>query len=125
MITRESKQQIDQLTRELKLSTFRSEFESVAEEATREKLSYEDFLLRLMEREFAVRIENRRKAQLRQAGFVQYKYLHDINRDDLPEDAAAKLPLLERLDFIKTGQNIIFSAIQVPEKHTLPRLWVF
>jgi DNA replication protein DnaC len=110
MITRESKQQIDQLTRELKLSTFRSEFESVAEEATREKLSYENFLLRLMEREFAVRIENRRKAQLRQAGFVQYKYLHDINRDDLPEDAAAKLPLLERLDFIKTGQNIIFSG---------------
>ena len=110
MITREIKQQIDQFSRELRLPTFRRECESVAEEATREKLSFEHFLLRLMERELAVRVENRRKAQLRQAGFVQYKYLHDINREELPEDAVAKLPILERLDFIKTGQNVIFSG---------------
>ena len=110
MIIREIKQQIDQFSRELHLPTFRREVESVAEEAARDKLSYEDFLLRLMERELAVRIENRRKAQMRQAGFVQYKYLHDINRDDLPEDAASKLPVLERLDFIKSGQNVILSG---------------
>ena len=42
--------------------------------------------------------------------FVQYIYLHDINRDELPEDAVAKLPLAERLDFIKTAQNTIFSG---------------
>ncbi len=121
MITRENKQQIDQFTRELRLPTFRREFESVAEEAAREKLSYEDFLLRLMERELAVRIENRRKAQMRQAGFIQYKYLHDINREDLPEDAASKLPVLERLDFIKSGQNVIFSGNPGTGKtHLLP-----
>ena len=110
MITREIKQQIDQFSRELRLPTFRRECESMAEDATREKLSFEHFLLRLMERELEVRVENRRKAQLRQAGFVQYKYLHDINMEELPEDAIAKLPLLERLDFIKTGQNVIFSG---------------
>jgi len=110
MITKEITQQIDRLTRELKLPTFRKEFDSIAEEATREKLSFENFLLRLMEREFAVRIENRHKSQMRQAGFIQYKYLHDLILDDLPEDAASKLPLLERLDFIKTGQNIILSG---------------
>lgn len=110
MISQENKQQMDTLTRELKLPTFRRELETMALEATQEKLSYEDFLLRLMERELAVRIENRRKAQMRQAGFVQYKYLHDINRNELPQEAAAKLPVLERLDFIKTGQNIIFSG---------------
>lgn len=110
MIAREIKQQIDQFSRELRLPTFRRECESLAQEAVREKLSYEHFLLSLMERELEVRVENRRKAQLRQAGFVQYKYLHDIVRDELPEDAVAKLPILERLDFIKTGQNIIFSG---------------
>ena len=110
MITRDIKQQIDQFSRELRLPTFRREFESVAMDAAHDKLSYEDFLLRLMERELAVRVENRRKAQMRQAGFIQYKYLHDLNREELPEDAVAKLPLLERLDFIKTGQNIIFSG---------------
>lgn len=110
MTTKELIRQIDTLCQELRLPIFRREFESLAGEAASEKLSYEDFLLRLLEREYAIRIENRRKAQMRQAGFVQYKYLHDLNRDDLPEDAASKLPVLERLDFIKTGQNIIFSG---------------
>jgi DNA replication protein DnaC len=110
MIVRETNQQIEVLSKELRLPTFRKEFETLAMEASQEKLSYEMFLLKLMEREYAVRIENRQKAQLRQAGFPQYKYLHDINRTELPEDAASKLPLLERLDFIKSGQNIIFSG---------------
>jgi DNA replication protein DnaC len=110
MINKDMKQKIDQITRELRLPTFRHEAESFAQEAATQKLSYEEYLIGLMERELAVRVENRKKVQLRQAGFVQYKYLHDINREELPEDAASKLPLLERLDFIKTGQNIIFSG---------------
>lgn len=110
MSTREIAQQIDNLAKELRLPVLRREFDAVAEEATREKLSYENFLLRLLELEFKIRMENRRKAQLRQAGFAQYKYLHDLSREDLPEDAISKLPLLERLDFIKTGQNIILSG---------------
>ena len=36
--------------------------------------------------------------------------MHDLKKEDLPADAQAKLPLLERLDFIKTGQNIILSG---------------
>jgi DNA replication protein DnaC len=110
MINKDIKQQIDKITRELRLPTFRREAESFAQEAAMQKLSYEQYLICLMERELATRIEKRKKVQLRMAGFVQYKYLHDINRDELPEDAASKLPLLERLDFIKTGQNIIFSG---------------
>jgi len=110
MNAKDLKQQVEKLSRELRLPTFRREYSSMAIEATREKLSFEDYLLRLMELEYTTRIENRRKAVLRQAGFVQYKYLHDIIREDLPEDACLKLPELERLDFIKTGQNIIFSG---------------
>ena len=110
MSAKELIQQIDTLCRELRLATLRKEFETVATEAARETLSYEEFLHRLLELEYNRRVENRQKAHMRQAGFVQYKYRPDINRDDLPEDAAAKLPMLERLDFIKTGQNIIFSG---------------
>jgi len=110
MSTKELTQQIDILCRELRLPTLRREFETVAADAAQEKLSYEEFLARMLELEYNNRIESRRKAHLRQAGFVQYKYLHDLNRDELPEDATAKLPLLERLDFIKSGQNIIFSG---------------
>jgi len=33
-----------------------------------------------------------------------------INRAFLPVDAAAKLPILERLDFIKSGQNVVLAG---------------
>lgn len=110
MSTKELTQQIDTLCRELRLPTLRREFEPVAVDVAQDKLSYEEFLVRLLDLEYNYRIESRRKARLRQAGFVQYKYLHDINQEELPEDAASKLPQLERLDFIKSGQNIIFSG---------------
>jgi len=110
MNTKDIKQQIDELSRTLHLPAFRREYEQQASQALEESLSYEAFLLRLMELESQTREENRRKSQIRQAGFVQYKYLHDLSREDLPVDAAAKLPQLEKLDFIRSGQNIILSG---------------
>ncbi len=103
-------EQIEQLSRTLHLPAFRGEYQQLSREAAAESLSYEAFLLRLMEREYTKREENRKKVHIRQAGFVQYKYLNDLKRDELPADASVKLPQLERLDFIKTGQNIILSG---------------
>ena len=110
MIDKDINEQIEQLSRTLHLPAFRGEYQQLAREAATESLSYEAFLLRLMQREYLKREENRKKVHIRQAGFVQYKYLNDLKRDDLPADASAKLPQLERLDFIKTGQNIILSG---------------
>jgi len=110
MIGKDITEQIDQLSRFLHLPAFRTEYRELAGQAAKESLSYEQFLLRLMEREYITREENRRKAQIRQAGFSQYKYLHDLKREDLPQDAGAKLSQLERLDFIRSGQNIILSG---------------
>lgn len=110
MINKDINQQIEQLSRVLHLPAFRGEYQQQASQAAVENLSYEAFLLRLMEREHITREENRRKMHIRQAGFVQYKYLHDLKREDLPQDASAKLAQLERLDFIKTGQNVILSG---------------
>ena len=110
MNTKDIKQQIDELSRTLHLPAFRREYAQQSIQAIAESLSYEVFLLRLMELESQTREENRRKSQVRQAGFVQYKYLHDLSREDLPGDAAAKLPQLEQLDFIRSGQNLILSG---------------
>lgn len=110
MNTKNIKQQIDELSRTLHLPAFRREYEQLASLSLAESLSYEVFLLRLMELESHTREENRRKSQIRQAGFVQYKYMHDLSREDLPGDAAAKLPQLEQLDFIRSGQNLILSG---------------
>lgn len=106
----EIKTQIIKYSKELRLPVFRNEFEQVAQDAAKERVDYETFLLRLMEREYDTRLENRKKAQIRLAGFPAKLYLHDLKRDLLPEDAAAKLTMLERLDFVASGQNIIMAG---------------
>ena len=103
-------EQIIKYGKELRLPVFRREYKQQAIEAAKEQLDYETYLLRLMEKEFEMRLENRKKAQIRQAGFPAKMYLYDLKRDFLPEDANKKLPLLERLDFINAGQNIILAG---------------
>ena len=63
-----------------------------------------------MEKQYEERLENRKKAQIRQAGFPSKHYLNDLQRDFLPIDAKEKLPELERLDFIAKGQNIVLAG---------------
>ena len=104
------KEQIIKYSKELRLPMFRREFEHTAIMAAKEGTDYETFLLRLMEKEYETRLENRKKSQIRQAGFPSRMYLHDLNREQLPVDATEKLPLLERLDFIKSGQNIVLAG---------------
>jgi DNA replication protein DnaC len=106
----EIKSEIIQYSKELRLPVFRNEFEQVARDAAKESADYETFLLRLMEREYDTRLENRKKAQIRQAGFPAKLYLHDLKRDLLPVDASEKLTLLERLDFVASGRNIILAG---------------
>ena len=74
----EIKTQIARYSKELHLPVFRNEFEQVAQEAAKEGADYETFLLRLMEREYDTRLENRKKAQIRLAGFPAKLYLHEI-----------------------------------------------
>jgi len=106
----EIKAEITRYSKELRLPVFRSEFEQVAQESAKEGADYETFLLRLMEREYDTRLENRKKAQIRQAGFPAKLYLHDLKRDLLPVDASEKLTMLERLDFVASGRNIILAG---------------
>lgn len=106
----EIKAEITRYSKELRLPVFRNEFEQVAQDAAKERLDYETFLLRLMEREYDTRLENRKKAQIRQAGFSAKLYLHDLKRDLLPTDALEKLTMLERLDFVASGRNIILAG---------------
>jgi len=97
-------------SKELRLPVFRRDFKELSKEAAKERLDYEEFLLRLMEKEFEVRLENRKKAQVRQAGFPAKMYLSDLEREHLPTDAQEKLTVLERLDFIGEGRNIILAG---------------
>jgi len=108
------KQEIDdaiiKYSKELRLPVFRNEFKSIAKQAAIDRIDYEEFLLQLMEQEFKLRTENRKKAQMRNAGFPSKMYLNELDRAQLPLDAIEKLPLIERLDFIESGQNIILAG---------------
>ena len=110
MIHDDINEQIIKYSKELRLPVFRNEFKQLAIDAAKQQLDYEGFLLTLMEKEYGARLENRKKSQIRQAGFPAKLYLYDLKRDYLPTDAAQKLPLLERLDFIGSGQNIVLSG---------------
>jgi len=97
-------------SKELRLPVFRRDFKDLATEAAAQRLEYEEYLLRLMEREYELRLENRKKVQIRLAGFPVKMYLNNLDRSQLPAGAREKLPLLERLDFIQSAQNVILAG---------------
>lgn len=102
--------QINQISLDLRLPAFRKDLKEIIEEAVKENASFEQVILNVLKAEQQLRQINRKKVQMRNAAFPQLKYLQDINRSDLPADAIAKLPILETLDFISTGQNIILGG---------------
>jgi DNA replication protein DnaC len=103
-------QQIITYSKELRLPAFRRDYKELAMEAARERLDYEDYLVKLMEREYDLRLENRKKAQIRNAQFPSKMYLSELERSQLPPAAREKLPILERLDFITSAQNVILAG---------------
>src|SRR5690606_29690148 len=97
-------------SKELRLPAIRQQFKAQAKEAAQQRMEYETFLFHLLEREYELRMENRKKAHIRQAEFPAKMYLNDLNRELLPKDAEDKIPLLERLDFIESGQNALLAG---------------
>ena len=104
------KEQINQASLDLRLAAFRNNLEEIITQAVQQNASYEQVILDVLKAEQRVRLINRKKVQMRNAAFPQLKYLQDISRPDLPADAIAKLPMLETLDFITTGQNVILGG---------------
>ncbi|MFW6224440.1 MAG: IS21-like element helper ATPase IstB [Bacteroidota bacterium] len=110
MIPTNTKEKITAYTKELRLPAIRNNYATHAREAIKDKSGYEDYLLALLEDEFETRIKNRKSARIRQAGFPYKKYLQDLQREELPENAQAKIDTLESLEFIKNGQNVILAG---------------
>jgi len=102
--------QIKELSRSLRLPAFRNNLEEVFHNALKEKMLPEQLVLTLLQAEDELRYLNRKKVQMRNAGFPQLKYLEDLQRADLPIDGQEKLPELETLDFIRHGRNVILGG---------------
>ena len=104
------KQQIDQYSRLLRLPSFRTAYLEQAKQAAQNNDSYEQYLFDLMLLEHDERTQRRKKERVRRAGFPYKKYLQDLIKEELPTNAAERLAVLERLDFIADGQNIILAG---------------
>jgi len=63
-----------------------------------------------LEDEFENRVKNRKTARIRQADFPYKKYLQDLQREELPKNAQTKIDVLESLEFIKDGRNVILAG---------------
>lgn len=94
----------------LKLSAFKTDLEAIINDATTTDLSYEELLYILLQKEYDYRQEQVRKSRIRIASFPCKLYLEDLDIKELPEDGQKKLPILNSLEFIKTGQNVILSG---------------
>lgn len=110
MINKEVQQRIEQLSKKLHLPVVRKQHQEIAQQASQGNISYQEYLLELLEREVEERVENRRKAHVRQAGFTTLSYLHELKSEELPADGAAKLPLMTSMEFITNHQNIILAG---------------
>ena len=110
MIPTNTKEKITAYTKELRLPAIRNNYATHARQALKNKTGYEDYLLALLEDEFETRIKNRKSARIRQADFPYKKYLQDLQREELPKNAQAKIDVLESLEFIKEGQNVILAG---------------
>jgi len=102
--------QILDLTTALKLSGIRASFQEELTVAAEQELSYDAYLLTLLQQEAEVRQEKRRQSRLRLAGFPYKKYVEDLETSALPTEARKKLPVLRTLEFITTGQNVILAG---------------
>ena len=103
-------QQIDYYSRLLRLPAFRTEYAQQAKSAAKSNHSFERYLLDLMITEYDGRLIRRKKQRIRRAAFPYKKQLHDLIKKELPDGAQNKLATLERLDFIKDGQNLILAG---------------
>lgn len=100
-------QQIKNYAHTLKMPTIYDEIDRLLEDATLQKWSPERVLCQVLQKEVLNRSELRKLQRVKQASFPQKMYLDDLVRSELPADGQVALPILETLDFVKEGRNVV------------------
>lgn len=101
---------INELSLQLRLPCFRDGLAERLQEASSKNLSHGALILSILEQECTLRNDNRRALRIKNAGFPQYKYLEELQREFLPKECCKLLPELETLRFIEEGKNIVLGG---------------
>ena len=99
---------LDHLTKQLRIPTISAQYRSLAREAENRNLSYEEFLLALLEAESESREENQRQRRLKQATFTVQKTLDSYDFSLMPSLNRNRFLTLSKGDFVEKKENIIF-----------------
>ena len=91
----------------LKLSYIKEHYQDEITQAEHTRISYEEFLKGLLEREMQRRKENGVVRRIRNAKFPVKKYLTDFDRSKYSNEFYSKFDELETLQFIDNKENII------------------
>jgi DNA replication protein DnaC len=99
---------LDHLTKQLRMPTVASHYRSLAREAEERNLSYEEYLLALLEAESESREENQKQRRLKQAAFPVHKTLESYDFSLMPSLNRNRFLTLSKGDFVEKKENIIF-----------------
>lgn len=91
----------------LRMPTIRSGYIQAAEQARGQELSYEAYLLELVEHEAQVRRENRIERVLKDSRLPLDKTLDSFDRSRLPQKVKLQVDLLIKGDFLSRSENIL------------------
>ncbi|HJV16635.1 MAG TPA: IS21-like element helper ATPase IstB [Bacillales bacterium] len=99
---------LDHLTKQLRIPTIASNYRSLAREAEERNLSYEEYLLALLEAEANSREENQKQRRLKQASFPIHKTLESYDFSLMPSLNRNRFLTLSKGDFVDKKENVIF-----------------
>jgi DNA replication protein DnaC len=97
---------LDSVTKRLKLPTIRQQYRSLAREAEERNLSYEAYLLALLEQEVMIREANQKQQKLQRATFPIRKTLDTFDFHLLPSLNRNRVLTLSQGEFVQKKENI-------------------
>lgn len=100
--------QIDNHLKTLTLHRIREIYRQEAENAANTKLSYQDYLLRLLEQEILSKIERSVNRKIQLATFPQVKRLEEFDFTFQPKINEKLIRELATLDFLTDAKNVLF-----------------
>ena len=104
---RTCKRRLSEGLKALRLPTMRNDSAEVADHARSESLSYEQFLLELVDRECDVRRQHRIERGLRVSGLPLEKTLKSFDRKRLPRKVDAHVNVLLEGTFLDRCENVL------------------
>jgi DNA replication protein DnaC len=99
--------QIEQYLKILSLHRVSEIYQKEAENAAKTKLSYQDYLLRLLEAQVLTKMERSVNRKMQMAGFPDIKRLEEFDFSYQPQINEKLIRELASLDFVDAGKNVL------------------